>query len=202
MANAVEVANMALGNIGVSRSIESLSEESEDAKQCLRWFNQVRDECLRKTHWQFALGYAQLVALPESPTAEYGYAYAQPVDCLKMIAVGPENMVTRFVEGVARAPFRLVAGASTKAVILTDMAGAWCAYIRRVEEAPWWPSEFANYVAWALAVRIGPALGADRSTQQTAAAEMRNAFRDAVVSIQNERHQDQAPTPDVIDVRW
>ena len=58
----VKIANMALSLLGADSSIESLDEETHNARMCKLWLEQARDGLLRAHPWKFATATAQVFA--------------------------------------------------------------------------------------------------------------------------------------------
>ena len=94
----VDIANMALGYLGISTQIQSFSDNTEQAKACGFWYPKCRDQLLRLAPWNFAYTSVQLTVDPSLDAAPpaYGstyafpgwpYAYVYPNDCLQAIAV-------------------------------------------------------------------------------------------------------------------
>lgn len=74
---------MALGHIGIARSIANrTSERSEEAIQCNRFYEQARDEVLTAFPWPFATKYTELGLVEEDPNNDWAYAYRYPSDCM------------------------------------------------------------------------------------------------------------------------
>lgn len=101
------IANQALAGIGTRSTITSMQEASQEARNCLIFFESTRDEILRSAHWNFARKTQQLTLLKAAPgTPEFTgtvpatwnstlpsppwlYEYAYPDDCLKARFVVP-----------------------------------------------------------------------------------------------------------------
>ena len=86
MASQVDIANIALSNLG-EQPISSLTEANQRARACEGRFNDVRDMVLRSHLWNCAMTRVQLVADGTAPVWGYNYKYPLPADCLRVIAV-------------------------------------------------------------------------------------------------------------------
>lgn len=107
--DSVTICNMALGAIGSSNLIATLSEQSAEAQACNLHYEQTLRELLRLHNWPFARANEALAVLfarrgtPENPdgaTTEpewpWSYAYSLPSDCLK-----PRYIMTQDTTGAA-----------------------------------------------------------------------------------------------------
>ncbi len=84
MASVVSVSNLALQKLGAKR-IVSLTQDSNNARECNACYAHVRDSELRKRSWGFARDFAQLAASGTTPLFGYTYAYLKPADCLRIL---------------------------------------------------------------------------------------------------------------------
>lgn len=122
MTSEVDICNRALGQSGARDSIMSLSDKSEAARQCARFYQPTRDGILRAAHWDFARAAAYLTVIkalpgtPENPDAPISplwnpsypqppwvYSCAYPSDCLAVRYVSPQ-----FLTGGTAIPTQLM----------------------------------------------------------------------------------------------
>lgn len=127
MTTNVDIANRALVAIGSKRKINSLTQDSEEAKTINTIFTPVRDDLLRMAPWDCALNTANLnyitsvAGTPENtsagtvlwqkgiPQPPWAYEYQYPVDCLRACYIIPQTQtgfsggipITTAVTGVA-----------------------------------------------------------------------------------------------------
>lgn len=89
MASAVDIVNTALAHIGDAATVSSISpaEGSAQARHGARFYPIARDELLAMHNWTFATKRATLAALDVTEPSSWTYAYAEPADLLKVIAV-------------------------------------------------------------------------------------------------------------------
>lgn len=117
MTSNVDIANRALSAIGTRSSIASLTENSNEAKQCNILLIPTRDELLRLAPWNCAFNYNSLALIcaapgtPENPSQgtltwqkgqpppPWAYEYAYPADCLQAVWIVPQ-FTTGFSGGV------------------------------------------------------------------------------------------------------
>lgn len=149
-----DIYNMALSHLGVGKEVGSLTEKTEEARACNRFYETVRDQVLTAFPWPFARKIAELSLVKEDPTDEWDYSYQVPSDCL---------MVRRILSGYrtdsrsTRVPYIEMNAPSGK-YIYTDQEDAFIEYTSRVETSGYYPSEFAIAISFLLAVYVAPRL--------------------------------------------
>ena len=87
MASEIDICNLALGNIRAG-SINSLTENSQQAKQCALRYPILRDQMLQDSPWQFA-GAVKPLALLVADLFDWAYTYSYPVDCFRINRLVP-----------------------------------------------------------------------------------------------------------------
>lgn len=113
----VDIANRALSAIGTRSTIASLTEVSNEARQCNLLIEPLRQELIRMAPWNMATNYNTLAVIcsapgtPENPSAgssvwakgipppPWAYEYAYPADCLRPLWIVPQ-FSTGFSSGV------------------------------------------------------------------------------------------------------
>lgn len=80
----VSISNLALQKLGAKR-ITSLTEDSNNARQCNACYGTLRDRELRLNPWNFAIKRAALTPLTQAPAFSYLYAFPIPADCLRLL---------------------------------------------------------------------------------------------------------------------
>ena len=153
--SAVEICNLALFNVGQATVIQSLSEESEEARQCNAVYNTMRRQVLRAHHWNFATKIVTLALLAETPVG-YSFAYAKPADSLRLIKIlvpgDPENDTIKFE--------------SPGNTIVTDQPDACLKYIKDEEDPSLFAEDFVTSLAHRIAAQLAQNIkGNDNSTQ-------------------------------------
>ncbi len=117
MTSTTDIANRALSAIGTRSQIASLTENSNEARNCNLLFDSLRDELLRLAPWNCATNFNNLALIcaapgtPENPTVgasswqkgipppPWSYEYAYPSDCLRPLWIVPQ-FTTGFASGV------------------------------------------------------------------------------------------------------
>ncbi len=171
MSSVVEIANMALSRIGVSQRIDDLTEASLQAEQCTTFYEHSRDFVLRADcDWGFATAYSVLARVEVNPSPEFLYAYAVPVDCLRI-----RRLVNKAFPVVdfpycydqasvlwqrMQAQFRVINGSSNR-LIATNAEEVTLEYTLKIDNPELFDPVFVSALAWKLASNIAPALSRD-----------------------------------------
>lgn len=92
-----EIANSALVKIGAA-TILDLNDGSVAANTCLARINPVRRMVLRMHPWNCALARVSLAPLTSTPAFGFDYSFQLPSDCLRVLAVEPDETAYR-IEG-------------------------------------------------------------------------------------------------------
>ena len=80
-----EIANLALGHLGIGKDIANLdTESSQEAKAMRRYYDICRRTVLQEFTWPFATKFVTLGLVEEDPTdaEEWAFSYRYPADCL------------------------------------------------------------------------------------------------------------------------
>ena len=76
-----DIANLALGRLGVSLYVSDLeTENTQQAKIIRRHFRMALDTLLEMHDWNFATQYSPLILFQNDPTPNYRFAYLAPAD--------------------------------------------------------------------------------------------------------------------------
>jgi len=125
----VSICSDALGELG-DDPITSLTDDTERARLCNRFYSRTRDELLQSYPWNFAQARQVLGQLAETPDFEFSNQYQLPTDpfCLKVNQV--YNTTSRWkVEG---------------RVLLIDDSSASIKYTARIEDTAQFNILFAS----------------------------------------------------------
>lgn len=151
----VQVARMALSNIGKGSKIESLTENSPEARECLLWFDTARQQALEAHNWSFARRRAALALSSEdAPEEEWAFRYIYPSECI----------ATRYIEnplGVTApaVPYEVeLNGDGTQKTILTDQEDAVMVYTFDQQNPDLWTVHFTLTMSYFLAHHVAQAL--------------------------------------------
>lgn len=191
MANEVDICNVAVGYLGDTAQITSISppDGSAQAALCARFYPLARDELLERHAWGFSTKRASLPLLAETVASTWLYAYALPADALNIISVlspsalddisvaaigwnssiiGPVNNVSAPVPasqalGVyTPQPFSVEIDASGAQVLLTNQSSAILRYTRFVTDTTIFSPLFTDALCCLLASKLaGPLLRGD-----------------------------------------
>jgi len=92
MPSEVDICNMALLGVGAKPKIQSLTEDSDNARLAITFYAAVRDAVLRSHIWNCAIERpsSSVTPLATSPDTDYDYQYQLPTNpwCLRLLQVG------------------------------------------------------------------------------------------------------------------
>lgn len=149
--SSVQIGNLALGKIGTDTTIESLTENSSEAKTINLWFDLARQEVLSGFAWGFATERLTLATHTDDPSAEWTFRYQYPV----------RSLAFRFIAPVIKTddpiPFSIELSSGTKS-ILTDATEAIGAYTIDVTDTslytPWFIETFTTLLSSHIALAV------------------------------------------------
>ena len=141
------IANLALAEIS-SHAITALSDETEEANWCRRFYPQCRDEMLRAHPWNFAMKRANLSRLADAPVNEWSYAYGLPSDYIAIYQLNEFQCWGNYGTGIRRL-FQIENGA-----LLTDSEAATVRYVFQQTDATKFDPLFITALSLLLASKI------------------------------------------------
>jgi hypothetical protein len=97
MANLVEIANMALGEVG-SQTITTIDDASTPAANCKRFIYQAIREALERGRWKCARKPAVLARLTDAPLFGWAYAFQLPTDYVRLVSFNETDSEEQFQE--------------------------------------------------------------------------------------------------------
>lgn len=200
----IEAANLALGEIG-EPAIGSFNDNSARARNCLKWFGQVRDDLQRSHDWGFCSAWFIPGADPVPSLGHLKNRFVMPDDCLGVrdvrpfrpsntapqgISITDPNVIAELeaasnqnnlsaaweIENVTVNPDDVPAGAM---VMVTNIAQPIVNYSRRVIYPRLWDPIFTSAFAKELAAKIAPAIAKDINAGEKKHAEAREEMDDA-----------------------
>lgn len=153
----IQICNMALGHLGHTKFIASLTEPSLAADLCELYYEPARDFVLEDFPWPFATKYVTLGLVEEDPNDDWTYSYRYPDDCV---------YARRIVNEIGRTnpnppPFKVGADDDGR-LIYTDEEDAILEYTKLVTDTNLFPAVFAMATSWYLASLIAPGLAKDK----------------------------------------
>ena len=168
----VRIANFALSKTGNDSTIESLTEDSSEAKQCNLWIDHARKQALASFNWSFARVTETLAAHGDDPTVLWAYRYIYPVTCVK----------ARFIEnpaGKAADPVPFVVEQSDNGTksILTDITEAELIYTKDITD----PSLYTEYFIELFATILGSHIAFPLTTRTKLAQFLREEARQLLI---------------------
>lgn len=200
MASVIQICNVALGRLGNSRVIASLTEKSKEAAVCNLFYEDCRDAVLADFPWRFATKRVALADLDiEQPDWQYSYRY--PTDCMRIVAiVSPDG--ERFVTPEQRIPYEVGSDENgTGRLILTDLQKAWLRYVSKVTDPNMFDAEFRDALAWRLAAEINMQITGDANLGNRAEQKYQLTISSASTLSMNETQEPPAPWSEVSDLR-
>jgi len=156
-----DIANLALGRLGVSLSVIDINvENSNQAKIIRRHFSMSLDTLLEKHPWNFA-SQSQALALQSDTVNALGvhvYRYALPADCLVLRQIGQEGIFSHYnqYEDEKLRWQEIYTGSGPS--IETHVAEAYGKYTTKVPDSMGFPNHFGRALAAQLSMDIAPSL--------------------------------------------
>lgn len=143
----VDIFNMALGHLGVSKIITDVNEESLEAAALRNFYNIARGMIFRAVDWPFARTIKPLALVKETPNEEWSYQYQYPADCAKFL---------RILNGYQYETSDLKADhvqldTEDGTMILANNQEAIAEYIRVIENTGVYPDDFVLAFSYLLA---------------------------------------------------
>lgn len=160
----VSICNLALQKLGAKR-ITSLTEDSNNARQCNACYESVRDQELRKRNWKFAITRATLTPLADAPAFDFSYAFPVPSDCLRLI------LPTR-----SCLDWTLETQDDTTVILTNDGNSINVRYIARITD----PTRFDPLFVEALACRIAEQVCEQVTQSNEKKADAQQQYKDAI----------------------
>lgn len=148
--NRTDICNMALSIVTRTR-INSLDEDSEEAKECKIYYEHSRRRLLRLNTWGFARRETKLALLAETVPG-WKYCYGYPEECLSVTFVFDENHARK--KEMERQDFHITIVEGNFPVIGTDVKDAWAEYIHDVKDPDMFSEEFTEALVRTMAANL------------------------------------------------
>lgn len=192
-----DICNLALAYLAKGR-ITSLTQNTEEARQCAMHYDHCRKLLLRSYRWGFARRIEKL-ALSALTIPGWEFVYGYPADCL----------IVRFVfekEGAAKKEVDLnqfdISDVDGVKVICTDVEQAWCEYTEDVVEVAKMTEEFIEALARYLAASMAMVITGNGELMNTNYQLMQAALNQAQVEAAREREQKPQWPKEYAEVRF
>jgi len=153
MANAVDICNLALANLGDVADITSLDppEGSAQAERCAQFYPLAVSTLLEAHEWGFATKREALVPYSENSRDNWRFAYAMPARCIRIIDINDGPFPQRPPEfAKSRYDYEIGLNASGQKCLYTNLDNAIIRYIADIDEYLF-PSSFVMALSWKLA---------------------------------------------------
>ena len=151
MVTAIEIANLALGQLGAG-PITSFTDKTVEARLARQYYPLVRDTVLEDHNWTFAIKrVGPLTPLSDKPAFQFEYAFPLPSDCLRVVLAtwDKKQNYTR--------PQNLIFQVENNA-IMTNMQPVYVKYIYRVASTLSFSPAFVDALTTRLAAEMALAL--------------------------------------------
>lgn len=183
MADQISICNMALAEIA-AEPIDSLNEQSLQARECSRAYPQALSALLEGYEWGFAIRREALAIVPNPRPSEWAVAYALPDEVLRPIKIVPASVALAtgrwwVDEGVSCLPYVIEDG-----VLFTHARGVVIAFVTSEVTSADLPARFVDALTYEIAQRIAYPITKNRALkgdliQQAEVARQRAIADDA-----------------------
>lgn len=194
----IQIYNLALGHLGISTFVASLTERSKEATVCNQFFDGARDSLLELFDWNFARKRVRL-ALSPTVVTNWGYTYLHPTDAVKARRIAYPEL--RSLSADQRIPFEIATDGSAR-LILTDQVDAELIYTVRVTDPNLFAATFADALAAQLATRIAMPLSVSTTVKDAAEKKYVAVLNTAIAVDLREGQDDVPPEADLIAARY
>lgn len=206
MKSEVAICNLALFRIGVTTTIDSLTERSKEAIVLNGVYETTRDKVLEAAPWPFARKIADLQLTGTAPD-RWAYRYQYPADCLAVRSILPPvpsgltQIAYRQWMQQYQVPYELVEG-NEGLTICTDCAEANIEYTVRVTTPVRFSAKFTSTLAWAIAAEIAIPLAKGIDYATNAGNRYQAELFETLAKMLNEEQQDEGPESEFVRARY
>lgn len=200
MTSVVSICNLALSNIGKD-NIASLADATAEARACSQFYAHVRDMLLQAYPWRWAGKTLSMAEVTNNKPGAWEYAYAKPIDCLKVRYVRPEYSESDIdLDGAKLDAFGVMHEIEGE-TIYTDISPAFLRYTAQVTDPTKFPPLFVEALAWQLSVRLAMPLTRDPSVRREAFNIANGMQASAQTSDANEERETSDAASDLAQAR-
>lgn len=205
-----EIANLALGCLGISRPIANMdTERSTEAQMCRTFYETVLEDLINEIPWSHCKKFAKMQLVAGSPsapaTSEWTYAYRYPPDCLQFIRIVSSRLNNDTRQ--SRVPYTLAAD-DVGLLIYTNwptssLITPQCQYTFKNMNVAMFPPSFVMAFSCALAMWIAPGVTAGDPTNLAAKVKIEydKAIANAESANLNEEQRPEDPQSEFIRAR-
>ena len=220
----VSLCNMALGHLGISTPIQSMTDGTQQANVCSFWYPICLAETLKMAPWNFALTTLSPLVVDATVLPGWPYAYAYPNDCLQIIAVttfagqrlGPAFWANwwypypSMTYAIPKVPYKIAQSTATPGalavfcdIMQTTTQPLYFFYTQNVTNPALFDALFQMALSYNIAWRIGgPLRVANAQKIQYCQASYEQSRLQAVAQALNEMQQDQERDSVSTMARW
>jgi len=187
MPSETDICNMALMKVGAKPPINSLTEDSDNARFCNQFYAPVRDAILRSHPWNCAIYRRTISSLADAPDFDYDYQFQLPANpyCLRILQVGKseDQPIQWGVEGR-----RLLCNESSTRIV----------YIKRITDTNEFDPLLVDAISVALAIKLAMPLANDQRLVDSLVKELELIVLPLARSIDGQ----EGSTPALIAEDW
>lgn len=201
--SAVTIANMALGNIGDTGNIESLTENSPQAGAVNLWYETAKEHTLESFDWKFARKREALaLSSVAAPEREWLYRYLKPSDMVRARKLEQVTITPGFQSGYLYNSPDAIPFVMEGQDILTNCPEAVMIYTRNVVDESLFPASFVVAFSWVLASLIAFKITGKLQVEQSAGQKAQLFLRQASGYEANEEVEKEPRDSDRIRARY
>lgn len=184
----VDICNSALQRCG-SATIQSLTDNSREARACSVAYDSNRRDELRRHFWKFAMKRVVLAPDSATPASDFTYQFSLPTDCLRVFFPN-DAYLDWSVEGrkiltnSAQSPFGSYSDPNLVQVVTTTppTVSLNLRYVADIIDVTQWDASFYSVMSLALAMDICEVLTNSTSKRQSIKDEYKDAMAEARVA--------------------
>lgn len=178
----VQIANMALSHVGAASSIESLDENSPEAKACKLWYTLALEQALEGFDWSFARKRQALAVAGDAPPSEWGFRYQYPAECVRF-----HSMWNPLGPDADAVPFEIETDSGDQRTIVTNLQSAIGLFTKLITAPASYTPMFVEALSRSLAHHIAFTLTRDLKIKAEQAQGFQGIINAAMASNANER---------------
>lgn len=195
MASSVDICNLALGRLGIDQNLNSLDQNTRNARMCRKFYDPLRKSVLREHDWIFAEAIVSLALASDEEHPDYEFAYGYPSNCLKA-----KRIIN--VNGKAVLDYEVSLSASgTKKILYTNVESAQLAYTVDITDANVFDDNFIDALAWRITAELAVPIKGSPSTGQYSQEQYTKILSKAKVVDRSEGHTKPHQGSSILDSR-